>query len=228
MPTTKVRLRFAKQGDLRLVSHHDLMRCLERLLRRAALPVAHSQGFNPRPKVAFPLALGLGIEAHREVVEIELAEPLEPDDVLARLAAQAPPGLHFVAAEPAGPGRSPRVAALHYALAIPAAHRDATRTALEAFLASDRWPYLRRRPERTVEADLRPFVTAAALDEGGTLRLRMRLAPEGSARPEEVIDALGLRPLLDHGAVLVRTDVELEAPARPEPPSAAAPEPTTA
>jgi radical SAM-linked protein len=225
MPTTKVRLRFAKQGDLRLVSHHDLMRCLERILRRAGLPVAQSQGFNPRPKVSFPLALGLGIEACREVVEIELAEPMEPGDVLARLAAQAPPGLEFVAAEACGPGRSPRVAALHYALAVPAAHRDATRSALEAFLASGRWPYLRRRPERTVEADLRPFVTAAALEPDGTLRLRMRLAPEGSARPEEVLEALGLRPVVDQGAVLVRTDVELEPPARPEAPSAAAPEP---
>ncbi|MBV8677097.1 MAG: DUF2344 domain-containing protein, partial [Planctomycetaceae bacterium] len=32
-----MRLRFAKRGDLRFVSHHDLMRCLERLLRRAAI-----------------------------------------------------------------------------------------------------------------------------------------------------------------------------------------------
>lgn len=224
MSTTKVRLRFAKQGDLRLVSHHDLMRCLERVLRRSALPMAYSQGFNPRPKMSFPLALGLGIAACREVLELELAEPMEPADVLARLASQAPPGLEFVAAAPAGPGRSPRVAALHYALEIPPEFRDATRAALETFLARESWPYLRRRPERTVEADLRPFVTAAALDADGTLRFRMRLAPEGSARPEEILDALGLRSLMDQGAVLVRTDVELEPPARPEP-SAVAPEP---
>ena len=32
---TKLRLRFAKRGDLRLVSHHDMMRCLERMVRRA-------------------------------------------------------------------------------------------------------------------------------------------------------------------------------------------------
>src|ERR1051326_7207454 len=47
----KVRLRFAKRGDVRLVSHHDLMRCLERALRRACIPMALSQGFNPRPKI---------------------------------------------------------------------------------------------------------------------------------------------------------------------------------
>src|SRR3954471_15472064 len=88
--TTKVRLRFAKRGDLRLVSHHDLMRCLERALRRAAIPMAASQGFNPRPKIMFPLALARGIEGDREVVEWELAEPMEPAEVIGRLAAQAP------------------------------------------------------------------------------------------------------------------------------------------
>src|SRR4028119_2220334 len=102
---SKVRLRFSKSGDLRLVSHHDLMRCLERTLRRAALPMAQSQGFNPRPKVVFPLALGLGIEGLREVVELELAEPIGPAEVLRRLAAAAPPGLVFFEAEAVGPGR---------------------------------------------------------------------------------------------------------------------------
>src|SRR4051812_6059853 len=88
--TTKVRLRFAKRGDLRLISHHDLMRCLERMLRRAGVPIAHSQGFNPRPKAVFPLALALGIEGRREVVELELTEPIEPAELLGRLAACAP------------------------------------------------------------------------------------------------------------------------------------------
>src|SRR3954447_11198402 len=96
---TKVRLRFAKRGDLRLVSHHDLLRCLERLLRRAEIPVAQSQGFNPRPKVVFTLALALGIEGQREVLELDLAEPMAAPEVLGRLRASAPPGLVFLEAE---------------------------------------------------------------------------------------------------------------------------------
>lgn len=206
----KVRLRFAKRGDLRLVSHHDLMRCLERLLRRAPLPVAHSQGFNPRPKVVFPLPMGLGIEGRREVVELELAEPLEPAEVLARLSAVAPEGLDFLEAEPGTAGRAaPRVMTARYALEVPEPERAAAATALEALLAGTTWPYTRRRPDRTVEIDLRPFLLDAALEADGTLRFDLRVDPGGSARPEEIVDALGLRGLLDRGAVLVRTDVEL-------------------
>ena len=87
---TKLRLRFAKRGDLRLVSHHDLMRCLERMLRRAQIPMAMSQGFNPRPKIVFALALGLGIEGRREVVDLELAEPMEPAERAAAAGGRSP------------------------------------------------------------------------------------------------------------------------------------------
>src|SRR5271165_3516666 len=92
---TKFRLRFAKCGDLRLVSHHDLMRCLERMVRRALLPMAMSQGFNPRPRITFALALGLGIEGLREVVDIELKKPVELSELLVRLRSVAPVGFDW-------------------------------------------------------------------------------------------------------------------------------------
>ena len=210
MPSFKVRLRFAKRGDLRLVSHHDLMRCLERMARRAELPLAESQGFNPRPKVAFTLALALGIEGHDEVVEMELLEPLEPAEVLRRLAAVSPQGLDWIDAEAPGPGRAAQAEAVRYALNVPPERRDAARDALANFLARDHWPYTRHRPDRTVEIDLRPFLLEATLEEpDGTLRFRLKMSPSGSARPEEVIDALGLRDLMGQGAILARTAVEL-------------------
>lgn len=209
MPSPKVRLRFAKRGDLRLVSHHDLMRCLERMARRAELPLAQSQGFNPRPKIAFTLALALGIEGHHEVVEMELAEPLEPAEVLRRLAAVSPPGLDWLAAEVNQPGRPAQATAVGYSLPVPVESRDAAGAALAHFLAQERWPYTRRRQDRTTDVDLRPFVLEADLNPGGILRFRLRMTPGGSVRPEEIVEALGLKPLLGQGAILARTAVEL-------------------
>jgi radical SAM-linked protein len=209
-PTFKFRLRFAKRGDLRLVSHHDLMRCLERMARRAELPLAETQGFNPRPKVAFTLALALGIEGHHEVVEMELLEPMEPSEVLRRLAAVSPAGLDWIEAEAPGPGRAAQAEAVRYAINVPADRLEGARASLADFLARESWPYTRHRPDRTVEIDLRPFLLEANLEEtDGTLRFRLKMSPSGSARPEEVIDALGLRDLLGQGAVLARTAVEL-------------------
>jgi radical SAM-linked protein len=209
--STKVRLRFAKCGDLRLVSHHDLMRCLERMLRRAGVPMAVSQGFNPRPKMTFALALGLGIEGRREVVDLELSELLESSELLDRLRAVAPPGFDWidaVALPPQAPPPRPR--AVEYRVAVLSERRGEARAALDRLLASASWPLVRRRPGREQRIDLRPHLIDAELTTEGSLRFRLDVSPDGSARPEELLEALSLRDLLDRGAFLTRTNVELE------------------
>jgi radical SAM-linked protein len=206
----KVRLRFAKRGDLRLVSHHDLLRCLERTLRRAQIPMALSQGFNPRPKIVFAQALALGIEGRREVVDLELAEPMESVEILRRLAAASPPGLDWLDIESVAASCSaPQVVAVQYLFEVPTSRLDATQTRLASLLGSTQWPYIRRRGDRNVAIDVRSFVLGAELDPLGMLCFRMKMTPNGSARPEEVIDTLGLGDLLGQGAILVRTEVEL-------------------
>src|SRR5436189_3482163 len=96
MVRDKLRIRFRKGGDLRLVSHHDLMRCFERMLRRAALPFHSTEGFNPKPRMAFALSLALGVEGHEEVLELELDEELPLEEIQARLSNEAPAGLEIL------------------------------------------------------------------------------------------------------------------------------------
>ena len=91
-----MRFRFRKDGALRLLSHHDLMRCFERMLRRAALPVRQSQGFHPKPRLIFALSLPLGVIGCEEVAELELDEILPPEEVRERLVRQAPPGMEIL------------------------------------------------------------------------------------------------------------------------------------
>jgi radical SAM-linked protein len=208
--TSKVRLRFAKCGELRLVSHHDLMRCLERMLRRAEIPMATTQGFNPRPKITFALALGLGIEARAEVVDLELSEAMDPSALVARLAAVTPPGLVFSEACALSAGApAPQPRAVEYSIAIPGDWLEQAQSALERLLASETWPFIRRRADRELRFDLREQVLKAELTSAGTLRFRLLVSPGGSVRPEELLEALALRDLLDRGAVLIRTNVEL-------------------
>ena len=140
---------------------------------------------------------------------MELTDPLDPAEVLQRLAAVSPPGLDWIAAEANTPGRPAQATAVSYSLSVPAESRAAASDALAHFLAQDRWPYTRNRQDRTTEIDLRPFVLEAHLEPGGILRFRLKMTPDGSARPEEIVDALGLKTLLGLGAILARTSVEL-------------------
>lgn len=216
---SKVRLRFAKSGDLRLVSHRDIMRCLERMLRRARIPIAMTQGFNPRPKMTFALALGLGIEGRNEVVDLELQEPLEPSELLARLQLVAPAGFDWLDAQPLPANAAPpRPRTVEYTIAVLDELRPTARSNVQLLLSSASWPLTRRRPNRESTFDLRPELIAAELTANGLLRFRLKVSADGSARPEELLEALALRDLLDQGAVLTRTDVELDFPNRTQAP----------
>lgn len=70
----RLRIRFSKLGKIRFTSHRDTARIWERGLRRAGLPVAYSEGFTPRPRISFGLALPTGYESEAEYLDMELDE----------------------------------------------------------------------------------------------------------------------------------------------------------
>jgi radical SAM-linked protein len=92
----RYRIRFAKTGLLRWISHRDLARLWERLVRRAELKLSMTEGFHPKPRIGFPSALALGVEGLNEVVELELAEELKVNELFDRLQSDEQPGLEIL------------------------------------------------------------------------------------------------------------------------------------
>jgi len=84
---------FTKKGQMRYISHLDLMRLLVRAMRRADLPLKIGAGFNPRPKLSSKRALKLGLESENEEAAITLREPLRPEDFKKILQKQLPDGI---------------------------------------------------------------------------------------------------------------------------------------
>lgn len=74
----RLRIRFTKLGKIRFLGHRDLARCWERAIRRAELPMAYSEGFSPRPKLHYGLALPTGAESFAEYMDIDLAADIDP------------------------------------------------------------------------------------------------------------------------------------------------------
>lgn len=78
-------LRYEKTENTRYVSHLDFVRMYGRALRRAHLPVAFSEGFNPHPVIGFALPLPVGYTSECEIIEISFTEPVEPSLVVEKL-----------------------------------------------------------------------------------------------------------------------------------------------
>jgi radical SAM-linked protein len=184
------------------------MRTMERLFRRAELPLAMSQGYHPKPRMTFPLALALGIAGENEVMELELAEALSAEELQERLVPQAPPGLQFRAIEVLPEGsRKARARSASYEAPIPEPRQAGLDARIAALLSAVEFPV--RRPARPQAIDVRSAVEDVAF-AAGQLRLRLRTGPGPMAGPRDVLAALGLDDLEQAGVCLTRTDVEID------------------
>ena len=161
------------------------MRCLERLFRRAGLALAMSQGFHPKPRVTFPLALAVGIEGLDEVMELELTETPAADELLRLLSRQAPPGLVFRSLEVLATGsRKARPRSAVYQAMIPAPRRAGLEERIGRLWAASSWPW--QRPRRRAMIDLRADLESLSL-QAGMLQMRLR----GARRPRRTARRVG-------------------------------------
>jgi radical SAM-linked protein len=207
MNRQRLRIRFRKEGDLRLISHRDLARTLERQFRRADLPLAMSEGFHPHPRMTFASALALGIEGADEVVDVFLDQPVTESLAEQRLREQSPPGLVITSVQVLDPqDPKPRVDRVRYQIRVPAARQPAARQAIEQLLQQTACP-LARSGGRT-PIDVRPAIEELRL-EGDRLQIALRVDAQSPVQPRQILGLLGLDDLEFQGASLVRTQVEL-------------------
>lgn len=95
----KLRMQITKDPEIRFISHLEYVRTIGRAIRRAKLPAAYSEGFNPHLKFSLASALGVGVVSYTEFVEIELAEPMEVLAAAQALDAALPRGIRVLAAD---------------------------------------------------------------------------------------------------------------------------------
>lgn len=206
----KLRVRYSKLGRVRFVSHRDGTRLWERALRRVGLPVAYSQGFTPRPKLSFGLALPTGAESMAEYLDVDLVTevPTDPSDpaaaeLVASLSAALPVGVDVQAIAPREQGSGSlqeTVTSTTWQMWSDDFDASAVDEAAGRLLATDVLEIERERKGKVSVDDVRPLILDLRSD-GHTFVAD--LATVGRAlRPAELaaaafpgIDALGVRVL---------------------------------
>jgi radical SAM-linked protein len=135
----RIRIRYAKRGPLRFTSHRDFARAFERALRRAAVPIAFSQGFTPHPKISYASAAPTGVASEAEFLEIGLQAPVDPAEMRAALDAALSPGLDVLDAVVAteGTALADRITASRWRLELPGISAEVAGNAVDAFLVAD-------------------------------------------------------------------------------------------
>ena len=139
----RLRVWFGKLGDMALVSHLDLIRLFDRVLRRAALPVSFTGGFHPSPRISIAQALPLGVTSVGEIIDFELTQQVDVETFRQQLISQLPvdiPIYSVVAVELKAPAATQLLKAAEYLITV-ASLEGATlaqwRDWLEAIIALD-------------------------------------------------------------------------------------------
>ena len=185
----RLRIRYSKKGKVRFISHRDVARIWERALRRVGVSVAYSQGFSPRPKLSFGLALSTGHESEAEFLDLELSDEGgdwtagRGEDLAARLTAALPMGLDVVAVAPVEKGDSLQqaVTSCTWAIEVDGVDREYMDAWVAGVLSREEIVVERERKGKPVVEDLRPHVLA--LDVTGTTETGIRLSADLGTQP---------------------------------------------
>jgi radical SAM-linked protein len=205
-----VRVRFTKLGKVRFTSHRDVARLFERALRKAAVDVAYTEGFSPRPKIAFGLALSTGHESLAEYLDVALTtDDVDVTGIPGRLSSALPAGIDVVAAEPVQPGDASlqeAVTSCTWRLEVDGVDLGTADRLVDAALAADELVLTRTRKGKEVVDDLRPAVLSLTIDgrtDDGRVALLTELAtqPRG-LRPAELLQVLDPLGGMQEGRVL--------------------------
>jgi len=194
----RIRITYAKKEALRYTSNLDVHKIWERMLRRARLPLAYSQGFHPQPRINQAAPLPLGLTSQVEIVDIWLEDDLPLMDVSQAIVKTSPPGLELfqvALVDPHAPALPTIVRASEYQVTlldpIDPAELEAKVTNLLTATS-----LVRERRGKTY--DLRPLIEEVAIEPSSDglphLRIRLSMRENATGRPDEVLMALGLDP----------------------------------
>ncbi len=205
----RYRIRFSKTDLLRWISHRDLARLWERLVRRASLKLSMTEGFHPKPRIGFPSALALGVDGWDEVVELELAEELSPAQLLDRLASDNQPGLSIISVQrlPDRFGKAQLMRSDYEISIIESADIAAIEQSIDRLLAEQTVSVIRK--GKTLTVDVAAQIPQLRIGDG-KLHLSLAAAQSASLRPGDVLDLLGIGDWIEKGAMIARTQVVLQ------------------
>jgi radical SAM family uncharacterized protein/radical SAM-linked protein len=185
----RYRLTFTKLDVFRYLGHLELVRLFIRAMRRAGLPLAHSEGFHPMPKLSFTTALPVGIESLVETVDVALTEPFSVTKLVAKINDQLPDSIHITMAEPLRQQQgSARIKESRFLITLNGARPSAMD--LDRFLNADVVPVARQGKKGQIVINARPLARSIEILPTGEIDMVMVHAEGPSLKPMELLRAI--------------------------------------
>ncbi len=188
LPTKlRVRIKFTKEGDVKYISHLDLMRVLMRAMKKAKIPIAMTQGFSPHPKFSLSHALAVGISSQAEYADLDLYRPIKLEELISNLNQVFPEGIKILQASFVAiktKSLTSLINRLHYKIEL----KEEVGSKVEDFLAKEEIWIVNRREEKI---NIRKFIDQITLNKQELLVL-FKVDNGKTAKIHEFLNAISI------------------------------------
>ncbi|MBT3362241.1 MAG: DUF2344 domain-containing protein [Chloroflexi bacterium] len=207
----RLQLKFTRGPEVRYISHLDLMRLWERALRRAGIPIAYSEGFNPRPRMALGSPLAVGVTSDGELLDLFLEQRISPYHLTTSISKELPDGISILEVAEMGlkvPSLQSRANQADYIVTITSDKTpEQIQSAVDSFLDAKHIEWQHKRDKKIREYDIRALVQYLQVIGGKNNEFQIGMRLKISGRPEQVCAALGFS---DHPSLIHRTGIILD------------------
>jgi len=191
----RVRVKYAKKGNLRFIGHLDTQRMFERALRRSKLPLRYTQGFNKHVRINLASALPLGFTSDAELLDFWLNEELEASFISDRLTKSLPSEIEILdvkLVDNSLPSLQGSLLASDYEILLP--DNELFEENFTRLLEQDRIEVTRR--NKTI--DIKPMILRYEFSDSESgfnlLKIRMSSSASANTRPDDLLELLGINP----------------------------------
>ena len=159
-------IKFTKGEDIKFIGHLDLMRTIQRIIRRSGIKIEYSKGFNPHMALSIAQPLSVGVYSEGEYLDLVLTEEMKEEDVIAALNAAAPYTIKFLHASSVeiiqNVKRLPQAMALldaaRYIIKLKLTSEDKVEEQVAAALNEETWEMMKKSKKGEKLADIKPLV----------------------------------------------------------------------
>ncbi len=183
---------FEKRARLRYVGHLDLMRAMQRALRRSGVPIAFSKGFNPHLLVTFAAPLSVGMPGLREIMEVPLSAEISEAEFKEKLSAALPPELPCIAVRSVDDRHPAPMALLSAAAYSVTLHESAESilSAIPSLMNKSSFIMMKKTKSGEKPCDIRPLIYDLEPTGENGFACTLALCEAATCKPELLLDAL--------------------------------------
>lgn len=211
MADFRLRIGFAKTGAAVWLSHLEVVRAMERCVRRSGLPYTVSQGFSPHMKHSFSPALPVGTGSAGEFMDVELAALVDAEEALEACRAAQHENLPILSADYVHkdePSLQVFFNQATYQIELEDAEGAITDGLLKRLNAKEEIEVIKKGKPKVYDLKLYIVEAQKESDARNKLTLTLLSRPEGSLRPEVIIEAISEPDVLPNILSISRSNID--------------------